>query len=417
MFHSMRRLGDVKRTRCGRVFSAAAVSALLALVGCAAPAPETPSVSKPSGTEDIDPARRYHALARQHAKNGNYEQAEIQYKKGLAMDPVSIGMMRELADVYMKMAGREKETIKTLGGSPDTSQVVAAYYDKAVAVYDEAVSLEPDNPEIKEGRAWVLAASQRYDEAIEEYQKVLTLKADDASVYVNLGYTYQRKGDPASVDAAVEAYSRAVGLNPNDRDTLLRTARMLYDADREPESRPWFARAHERDPSDIALGKFLGALYIRAKDYERAVPIYALLAEAEPEDWRIQLNYGVALSKVERAEEALFAFGEVMRLNPEKSEVYWETGDLLVDLERYSEAKDVVDRGLVLDPESANGWATLGRVLEKQKRYDNAIEAFKKGLAINDPRFNDYFEKQIRRQEVLKKRDEAIREAEEYGYD
>ncbi|MCK4548316.1 MAG: tetratricopeptide repeat protein [Candidatus Eisenbacteria sp.] len=401
---------------------------LLGMAGCGAPAMDQDVSTQPTGREEITPAQRSQALAQQYVKNGDYEQAEIQYKKGLAMDPASVGMMRGLADVYMKLAGRKKESIKAMGGSPDTSQVIQAYYDKAVAVYDEALEFAPGNTDIMEGRAYTLTAATRYEEAVAEYQRVLAKKPDDASVHVNKAYALGKMGE---VDSAVQAYSRAVELDPNDRDTILRIARLLYDNNREPESRAWFGRAYMMDTSDNTLGRFLGALYIRAKDYESAVPIYEELVGGESEDWRLQLNYAVALEKTDDPDEALLVYEEVIRLNPEKVEVYFQVADLLVDGERYSEGLEYADRGLVVNPDIANGYASKGKALEKlgthlakakkfkdaEARYTEARTVFQKGLAINDPRFNDYFKKQIARQEQLIDRNEAQADMHEYGYE
>jgi len=404
----------MKRTSYKQVLWAVCLLGVVCGMGCGAPSPQPSATMQSAGREEVDPATRYHALAQQYAKNGDYEQAEVQYRKGLAMDPVSISMMRGLADVYMKWASRTKETLKVQGASADTSQAVQAFYDKAVEVYDEAIALEPENTDIMEGRAYVLTAAGRHDDAIAVYEQVARLKPDDPSVYVNLGYTYQKKGD---IDAAAGAYSRAIEISPDDRDTILRLARMLYDGEREPESRTWFDRAYRLDSSDAALGRFLGALYIRAKDYESAVPIYASLIAQEPEDWRLQLNYGVALAEMDANEEALEAYREVMRLNPEKIEVYWETVDLLNEMGSRTEALALAEKGLAQAPESAAGYAALGRVYEKLKRFDDAKATFERGLALNDPRFNDYFKRQIPRQEQLKQREEALRDQEQYGYD
>jgi tetratricopeptide (TPR) repeat protein len=424
-FLFVRRRSKVMWSPYGKAKWAALAVVLLILAGCAAPAPEPTTTTT---REEVDPATRHHALAQQYAKNGDYVQAELQYQKGLAMDPVNIPMMRGLADVYMKLAARTKESLKARGASPDTSQAIKSYYDKAVRVYDEALGLEPDNTEIREGRAYTLTAAQRFDEAIAESQGVIALKPDDASVHINLGYTYQKKGD---VDGAVAAYTRAVELDPDDRDTVLRIARMLYDNDREPESRFWFARAYELDPSDVAMGKFLGALYIRAKDFESSVPIYESLVNEDPEDWRSWLNYGVALQKTDNLDEALLAYQEVMRLNPEKVEVYFEAADIYVEMQRFDEAIEIVNQGLDRNPDMANGYVSKGRALEKlgsflgeQKRFDDGIAkyeeakaTFQKGLALNDPRLNEYFRKQIPRQDQLIDRMVAKKDAEAYGYD
>ena len=96
-------------------------------------------------------------------KDGKHSDAEVNFKKGLEMDPKNYITNFNLGDAYFKQ--------------------------------------------------------QRFDEAIKSYQKALTESKTDkqkASVYHNIGNTFLKD---KKLDQSIAAYKQALKLNPDDHDT------------------------------------------------------------------------------------------------------------------------------------------------------------------------------------------------------
>ena len=81
----------------------------------------------------------------------------------------------------------------------------------ALADYDQAVALAPDQPDPYLNRGAALERLERWDDAIADYSRVLDINPDDAAAYNNRG---NAKAGLGNWDAALEDYQQAVALDP-----------------------------------------------------------------------------------------------------------------------------------------------------------------------------------------------------------
>lgn len=81
----------------------------------------------------------------------------------------------------------------------------------ALADYDQAVALAPDQPDPYLNRGAALERLERWDDAIADYSRVLAINPKDAAAYNNRGNAKAGLGD---WDAALVDYQQAVALDP-----------------------------------------------------------------------------------------------------------------------------------------------------------------------------------------------------------
>ena len=107
-------------------------------------------------------------------------------------------------------------------------------YEWAIAYYDLAIQLNPDNAYPLSNRGKAYAHKGEYDRAIADYDQVIRLKPDLALAFYNRGIAFQRKGE---YDRAIRDYDRAIELKPdyasafNNKAWVLATARNSYIRD------------------------------------------------------------------------------------------------------------------------------------------------------------------------------------------
>ncbi len=82
----------------------------------------------------------------------------------------------------------------------------------AETVYRDTLAHSP-SPRACFNLGVTLLAGERYDEAVETYERCTTISPNDAGVYAQLGAAYQQAHRPAE---AAMAYERAVGLDPGN---------------------------------------------------------------------------------------------------------------------------------------------------------------------------------------------------------
>jgi eukaryotic-like serine/threonine-protein kinase len=151
---------------------------------------------------------------------GRTEEAHAQHEQVRYLDPFSIQAVRAVADAY----GAAKQ------------------YDKAIDYYKKAIESEPqDSFRMRMDLGGDYLAAGRYQEAAEEFQKVLTLYGPNVYPQARLGYTYAlwgrkteaerilseltKEGRPGYVSYAIAEICAALGRN----EEALRWLHKAYD--------------------------------------------------------------------------------------------------------------------------------------------------------------------------------------------
>jgi len=123
-------------------------------------------------------------------------------------------------------------------------------YDQALAKYTDAQLDDPDNPGLHYNIGSVLYKQKKYDKAIESFRKVAETGEDNnliSKAWYNMGNSFFMQatgaGDAELLSKAVDAYTEALKLNPEDEDAKynLEVARSLMKMKKEeqpPQSCP-----------------------------------------------------------------------------------------------------------------------------------------------------------------------------------
>lgn len=87
----------------------------------------------------------------------------------------------------------------------------------AVLTNQQAIALDPNNPQQYISLGGIYYQLGVWDEAIRQFQLAANLKQDYANAFYNLGHAYEAKGDPASLQNALQAYQVVSTLTTNDK--------------------------------------------------------------------------------------------------------------------------------------------------------------------------------------------------------
>jgi tetratricopeptide (TPR) repeat protein len=116
----------------------------------------------------------------------------------------------------------------------------------------------------------------RYDDAAEEFQRVLSLRADDSTAMNYLGYMWADQG--VHLEQALALVERAVALQPNNGAYMDSLGWAQYRLGRFDAARQSLERAAELTPDNATIHEHLGDVYLALGDvpsaraaYERAL--------------------------------------------------------------------------------------------------------------------------------------------------
>jgi lipoprotein NlpI len=201
----------------------------------------------------------------------------------------------------------------------------------------------------------------KYDLAIQDFDKALSLKPDTVEALNNRGLAFEQKGD---FDRALQDYDGAIRLQPsyasalNNRGLLYRErkgdqGRALQDFDEAIRLRPDYAEAiSNRAHSYYAKG-----------DYDRAIADFDQAVKLEPNYTGNLFDRAAAFNSKKDYGRALADLNHAIELSPKDPALLWARGVTLFFLGQFEPATNNLARSLELrrdDPYCAI-WLYLAR--------------------------------------------------------
>jgi Flp pilus assembly protein TadD len=221
-------------------------------------------------------------------------------------------------------------------------------YDAAIAKWNEALALSPEDAKAHSNLGVLLAAVGRNGEAMAHYRKAMESEPDYPDGYTNLGIALAREG---KLDDAIPYLEKAAQLSP------------------------WDAKAHSN----------LGAALAERGRTSDAIAECEKALQLSPGDSEAHANLAIALAKAGRLDEAIANFEQALAGNPESGEIHANLAGALLQKGRLDEAIPHFEKAVAANPGSAQLHLYLGRLLATRGRFDEAIPHLEKAAAGGDP--------------------------------
>lgn len=272
-------------------------------------------------------------------------------KQAIAIKPEDKSLHRELANALtasgdvegarseLKSAGvpiaNEAELIVQKGDTLFLHRDFTA----AIRSYKNASDKHP-TPEIfqKLGDAYLAVGND--DNALDSYQKSLSIAPDDASVHYSAGVILERKG---SIDKAISEYERSASLDNNNSDAQRR----------------------------------LAEIYSLKGDLQKAITEYKQIIEKAPDNPVMQFRLAKVYQRVGKLNEAKKSLEMAIKLDPKNFEPRRELIKLEIKRRNLPAAEKLCREILAIDRGDQQERKRLIGILGQQKQYDELVEFLK----------------------------------------
>ncbi|MGA9072008.1 MAG: tetratricopeptide repeat protein, partial [Terracidiphilus sp.] len=204
---------------------------------------------------------------------------------------------------------------------------------EAIEAYQKSLTINPDSSQAQNNLSSALAESGRLEEALEHIRRALELDDSNASAHVNLGHILLQMGGHG--DEAVSELKKGIELAPRSPDGYNVYGVYLAHQGRLEEAIAQMQKAVELSPRSAELRYNLGRALAAAGRYPEALPHFEAAAEftARKDPGTLQM---LAAMQFETGEprRAIATAQEALRLATDQNDSQL-TEKLHKDLERY----------------------------------------------------------------------------------
>jgi tetratricopeptide (TPR) repeat protein len=148
-------------------------------------------------------------------RNGAYYQASKALTQAIEIDDKYALAHARLAQAWTELDYTDR--------AKDEMLAVTSITDKSTVSPQDALYLDAIRATVR----------RKFDDAVKAYTQISQLLPNDSGVYVDLGYAYEKSGDP---DKALENYQKAIKLNEKQYATAYLRAAVVYNRKTDVEN-------------------------------------------------------------------------------------------------------------------------------------------------------------------------------------
>jgi tetratricopeptide (TPR) repeat protein len=311
-------------------------------------------------------AQLTHFLGHVLERRGQYDKAEIAYRRAIDLDPAVPASWTCLGKFLDVRFGRTKE---------------------AEDAYRKAIDVESNSEFALDEFADFLVRSERFEEAEPFYRRVIDLSPHYAPAYAGLGHLLHDLGRYVEAEAI---YRKLIEISPKDVNAWVSVGELCANHfERLEEAERAYRRALEIDPKSAYAWSSLGNLLSKQNKLEEAEAALRRATDLAPKSSRGWIRLAQLLSEnPERREEAEAAIRRAIDVEPSGYRQWVILGEFLHEhFDRYEEAASALRRALEINPKRSDVWITLGNLLQDHlNRDEEAYNAYVRALEVAEGR-------------------------------
>lgn len=367
---------------------------------------------------------------------GQLEQAAIAFERTLLLEPkhslalayqcrtlIDLGQPQvALASCQAALAGNGawgNESAAFAWAEQGRAYTKLLNYEAAIAAYDQAIRIDPNNAITWTAQGRVLAQLQRPEEALTSFTRATELDPKDSLAQLgrcaalNRLNQYEpalaacnlalqgngRWGDLGLAEAldqrsvsltglgtyedALASINRAVGISPDYAEAHNHRAVILWYLERYSEALVANQRALELNPNSALAWLNQGVILRSMQRYEEALAAYDQGLKIAPYEVSLWANRSVVLWHLQRYQEAIAAANQAIAIDPNSVQGWYNRATALASLSQFGPALEAYRRVLELAPQNADALTGQGLVLLRLQRYPEAIASLQAAIALN----------------------------------
>ncbi|MBK8643917.1 MAG: tetratricopeptide repeat protein [Saprospiraceae bacterium] len=320
------------------------------------------------------------------------DSAEYYTRKAMEITPTWVKPYLNLSSVYLKAKQFDKEEEMLNRATKVDSNSILVWYEKA-RFYQSHKNFEKAEywfkkvinssgedicfPCMHNNLGYVYKDTRRYDEAEQQFKKVIQLDSTFNNAYYNLGKVYiaiQRYTD------AEQLVKKLIQLDTNKVDGYMYMGILYNVALRYKELEQLYKKVIQLDSTFVYGYQELGNLYQNTQRYTEAEHQYKKTLQLD--STFLHGYYGLAnhYYKIRRYGDATPLYKKAIELNPTYTDAYLNLGNLYRATRRYGEAEQEYIKIIKIDSTAWMAYANLAQLYQKLLRWEESVAMIQKSI-------------------------------------
>ena len=390
----------------------------------------------------IDPTDNDAALwlARLYRLENEQDKAEAVLRTLLAREPANENAVEQFTQLLLD-EGKSQEAVSSLQSvlqrapTPKLWEMLGDAYNQihdlpnAEQAYRKAAEAQPDDVNHRKELAQTLLTEEKFPEALEQYQRLSQMDADDPDNYLRLAEIYRqlkqldkaeqnvllaKQRAPSSLEVtyyqasiyqdegrfddsirvlsdAVTAVKTESEFTPSRRRTLAILYQQLGQLYREMGNYTAAVNTFEEmlrlgNEEDRRARVLIVDTYRDARDMPKALDAARKAVDAYPKDRSILITQALLYGENAQPEQAVSKLRPLLDGSAADFEVQLDIAQIYEESKRWTDAEQAVHAAEKIQPDSSGKEMTgflLGAIFERQKKFDQAEAEFRMVLDAN----------------------------------
>ncbi|MEP7238268.1 MAG: tetratricopeptide repeat protein [Ferruginibacter sp.] len=298
-------------------------------------------------------------------------------------------------------------------------------YTEALAAFKNAIVKNPNYKEALYSAGWTCNELKKYAEALPFLQKAKTLWSGEAKVYLELGYASEMLDKKAD---AIENYNKCLSLKDDyalaykylgilyyddydykncllnlrkfieyepdtkDDDVYYRKAVSENELEQYDDALVSIDQANYLDPNNVKFINERGYTYLLLKNTDEALKNYNKAVSIDPKSLTGLNGIADVYRKLKKeTTEAIRLYAKTLAINSKNIKANYWTGWCYNELDKPTEAIPYLKKVIEVDDKYVSAYTELGYCEYSLKNYDDALTYFKKAFTIEKTELNLYY--------------------------
>lgn len=270
----------------------------------------------------------------------------------------------------------------------------AGRLEEGEAKVDSIISRDPEIVDAHLLRGMIASNRQRYDEAIQSFQKTLELNPDITPAIYNLALAYRKSGQ---IDKALDGFQEVLRRDPFYVYAMQHLAEIYVEKKQPEKAAEYYRKAIERyqammkssstTEAQVSIHDTLSGVYFSQGNLDAAEHELVELLKLKPDRPDAHYNLAQIYEQRGRTAEAAQEYREEIRYNPSNFKAYNDLAVLMVDARQYDQAVPVLRDAIRIQPDNFAAYYMLAEsLLESGGDLQEALAMAEKSVQLN-PQF------------------------------